>query len=436
MKTGRIFLLLYLAIASLAAAEDKSQPPSASEMWLLIQQQQEAIITLQTQLMETRRSLLKTESKLVAGLTRTETRLEENRQQVEDTQSRLEATADMVEASLRLVPLASDRTRIGGYGELHYNNLDEGNKIDFHRFVLFTSHEFTDKLHFYSELEVEHSIAGDKKVGEVELEQAFLQWQFSPDSNLNMGLLLVPVGLLNETHEPDTFFGVERNPVEKNIVPATWWEAGAMWSGEIAPGWNYDLAILSGLNLETGNSSASKRSSIRSARQKVGNADAEDLSYTGRIRYSGLAGIQFGLTLQYQQDLTQSDADDTGIGGIDGFLLETDFSYQRGPVSLKALYARWDLDDEIGKLNRGSQQQYGWYIEPAYSLSENFGVFARYSYYDTSAGGGPSSRRRQFDIGFNYWLHPRFVIKADLQHQNNDNGDDQDGFNLGIGYSF
>lgn len=434
MKTNSAIILMSLAIIPLAVAAE----PSPSEMWALIQRQQEAISALQTQLAETRRSLQETKSNLTATdlkITQTDTRIDANRQQVELTQSRLEATADMMDASMQSVR-SSDENRIGGYGEVHYNNLDQGNEVDIHRFVLFNSHEFTDKLHFFSELEVEHAIAGEGKVGEVEVEQAFLQWQFTEDNNLNMGILLVPVGFLNETHEPETFFGVERNPVEKNIIPATWWEAGGMMSGEIAPGWKYDLAVLSGLNLDTDNSSASKRASIRSARQKAGKADAENLSYTGRIRYSGLTGMQFGVTLQYQQDMTQSDADKTGIGAIEGLLIETDFSFQKGPLRVKALYARWDFDDEIEKLNPGSRRQYGWYIEPAYHITENLGLFSRVSYYDTNAAGGADSGKRQFDIGINYWLHPRFVIKADLQHQDYDAGGEQDGFNLGIGYSF
>ncbi len=428
MKTCSIFVLC-LIVAPLNAAE--VEPPSTAEMWALIQSQQEAIATLQTELIETRRSLQETRSTLTAA----ETRVEDNREQVADAKSRLEATADMVDESLRSAQMSSDSS-MGGYGEVHYNNLDDGNEIDIHRFVLFAGHEFSDKLHFFSELEVEHDIAGEGKVGEVEVEQAFLQWRFEADRSLNLGLLLVPVGMLNETHEPDTFFGVERNSVEKNIIPATWWEAGAMLSGEIAPGWNYDLAILSGLNLDTDNGSGSKRASVRSARQKVGKANAEDLSYTGRIRYSGQAGLQLGVTLHYQQDMTQGDADAIGIGDIDGFLFETDLSYQNGPVSLKALYARWDLDDEVETLNVGSEEQYGWFIEPAYTFNGNLGLFGRYSYYDTTAGAGADSGRRQVDIGINYWPHPRFVIKADLQHQDFDNGGEQDGFNLGIGYSF
>lgn len=56
----------------------------------------------------------------------------------------------------------TDRVTIGGYGELHYNNLtnkpgkaDAGNehKIDLHRFVLFIGYHFNNRLRMYSELE-------------------------------------------------------------------------------------------------------------------------------------------------------------------------------------------------------------------------------------------------------------------------------------------
>ena len=122
---------------------------------------------------------------------------------------------------------ANSKTVIGGYGELHYNNIEDTESIDFHRFVLFFGHEFTESIRFFSEFELEHALSGDGKPGEVELEQAYIEMDLTESTTLKTGLFLVPVGIINETHEPPTFYGVERNPVEKNIIPATWWEAGA-----------------------------------------------------------------------------------------------------------------------------------------------------------------------------------------------------------------
>ncbi len=320
------------------------------------------------------------------------------------------------------------KTTVGGYGELHYNNLDgEGSatdksEIDFHRFVLFFGHEFSDDIRFFSEFELEHSIAGEGKNGEAELEQAYIEFDLNDRHRARGGLFLVPVGFINETHEPPTFYGVERNPVEKNIVPATWWEAGAGLSGELAPGWHYDLALTSGLNL-------SVNDKVRDGRQKVSKAKADSLMTSGRIKWTGVPGLEVAATLTWQDDYTQ------GLGTKNSArLLETHVAWQKGDFGLRALYATWDLE---GKAN-GYDEQTGWYVEPSWRLNDKLGLFARYNQYDNQAGsGGPgNSEKQQTDIGLNWWPHPDVVIKADYQTQDNDNGNNQNGFNLGIGYQF
>ena len=118
------------------------------------------------------------------------------------------------------------QVQLGGYGELHYNDLSgrggasDKEALDFHRFVLFFGYDFNDRIRFNSELELEHSLAGDGKPGEVELEQAYIDLDLTDDHTARAGLFLVPVGLLNPTHEPPRFYGVERNSVEKNIIPS------------------------------------------------------------------------------------------------------------------------------------------------------------------------------------------------------------------------
>ncbi len=414
-------------VALLVANPGHGATPTLEEIWRLVQQQQAQIEKLQGELRASQRQAGEAQSELDAKSTRQETRIAQ-------TETALEAAASTIE-SMSFSGNASDTT-IGGYGELHYNNLDNGNQIDLHRFVMFFSHQFDDEFSFYSELEVEHDVAGDGKPGEVEVEQAFVQWDYADSHRARMGVFLVPVGILNETHEPDTFFGTERNAVEKNIVPATWWEAGVSLDGEIAPGWSYDLAVHSGLQLDTGNASASKRSNIRSGRQKVAKANADSLAYTGRLRFSGIPGVQWNLALQYQSDLTQGDSAGIGSSGIDATLVETSLNYRRNGVGLRALYARWDIDDSIELLNAGADEQQGWYLEPSYRFESGLGIFARYGRYDQTAGSRASSEKSQFDIGLNYWLYDSVVLKADYQRQNNDSGSDVDGFSLGVGYSF
>ena len=151
-------------------------------------------------------------------------------------------------------------TTLGGYGELHFNNLenrkDGSNKdeIDFHRFVLFIGHRFSESIRFYSEVEIEHAFikdntAGTGSPGEVELEQAYVEFDLNHAVSAKGGLFLVPVGIINETHEPPTFYGVERNTVEKDIIPATWWEGGAAATVALGAGFKADLAYHSGLKV-------------------------------------------------------------------------------------------------------------------------------------------------------------------------------------------
>jgi predicted porin len=319
---------------------------------------------------------------------------------------------------------ALEGVSLGGYGELHYNNLDSGSEIDFHRFVLFFGKQFTDKLRFFSEFELEHALAGDGKPGEVELEQAFIEYSFGDYSSAKAGLFLVPVGILNETHEPPTFHGVERNGVEKEIIPSTWWEAGAAYSGSLANGLSYDVAFHSGLNVPTEGKNAYR---IRSGRQKVAEAKAEDFALTGRVKYTGVPGLELSLTAMRQADITQ------GSEEASATLIEAHAVYRRGPFGMRALYAEWDIDsDNAAALGKDSQD--GFYLEPSYTFNDNWSAFLRYSEYNTTAGFSSSEAVEQFDVGVNWNLHENVVIKADIQNQSGSK--DDDGFNLGVGYQF
>ncbi len=303
--------------------------------------------------------------------------------------------------------------------------------------VLFFDHDFNDRLRLISELEVENAFTGTN--GDVELEQAYLEYTINPNFIARGGLSLVPVGIINETHEPPTFFGVERNGVEKDIIPTTWWEAGVGMRGEIGAGFAYDVSVHSGLNVPTTGNNAFR---IRNGRQKVSKAVAKDPAVTGRVKWTGVPGVELALTGQYQNDITQN-----GLG-IDAILLSAHADIRRGPWGLRALYARWDLADgppATGPGRLGRDEQYGWYIEPSYRFdvqgidgTGELGLFARYSQRDRSAGDSVDSDIRQIDVGANYWPHRDVVLKVDGQFEflptGSGTGDNR--LNLGIGYQF
>ncbi|MGB5729912.1 MAG: porin, partial [Thiogranum sp.] len=342
-RGARLAAALLVISGSAAAAE----MPSQEEMWEIIQQQQREIEALKSG-------------------------------QKENTE-KVEAAVDVAEESRNTAASAAgwtENTQIGGYGELHYNNLDSKKEIDFHRFVLFFGHQFTDRLRFWSELELEHTVSGDDRNGDVQLEQAYIEYDLTANQHVKGGIFLLPVGILNQTHEPPTFYGVERNPVERNIIPTTWWAGGIELNGEIAPGWSYDLGIHEGLK-----TSADRNYAVRNGRQKTSEANANDLASTGRIKWTGVAGVELAATVQYQSDVTQGEDPNASHA----WLFETHAAIQRGPFGLRALYARWDLDGD-GPKSVGADEQEGFYIEPSYKITPKWGVFARYNQWDNQAG--------------------------------------------------
>jgi len=239
-----------------------------------------------------------------------------------------------------------------------------------------------------------------------------------------VGLLLVPVGILKKNHEPPAFYGVERNPVESNIVPNTWWGSGAGVNGELTPGLHYDVAITSGLNVPTKGGSAYK---VRDGSQKGARVAAEDLAYMARLRWTALPGIELAGTVHYEENVTQAAA------GVDAILFEAHAIANRGPFALRALYANWNLDGK-GPAAAGRDEQRGWYLEPSYKVLTQLGVFARYNEWDNEAGDSAASRKKQINVGVNYRPHKHVVLKADVQNQGG--ATNNDGLNLGISYRF
>ena len=360
------------------------------------------------------------------------TQIEETREQVENNTVAVDTVSDSFE-STGSKSHWYDRTTIGGYGELHYNNWDfndgkSKNEIDFHRFVLFFGHEFTDNLRFFSELELEHAVTGDGFGGEVELEQAYIEYDFNDQASAKAGVFLIPVGILNETHEPTTFYGVERNLVEKFIIPTTWWEAGLAGNYRFDNGIGLDTGVITGLEVDDG-------VYIRGGRGKISQQTAEDGALFGRVKYTGLPGLELAASLIWEANMSQS-VPGVNVGG--GFLSEFHAIYNHtigpGTFQSRALYSRWDIDTNIS----GAGSQYGWYLEPAYRLPTSIGdvgVYGRYSnldYYKSK-----ELELATYEGGLNWWMHEDVVFKADYFYQDGqENVSNGHGFDLGIGYQF
>lgn len=357
--------------------------------------------------------------------------------QIEQQQARLDALADALEQQPRAGSGFLANTTLGMYGEVHYNNLNpEAGLVDesranfhAHRVVLLVGHQFSDDLRFYSEVEFEG--APDETEVETEVEQFFINWRFNPQLSLDIGQFLLPVGLLNETHEPNAFYGVERNPVEEFIIPATWWEKGLMLHTQPAPSVAVDIAVHNGMRGDI--NALGTSDGLREFRQEFGGARAQSLAYTLRAKYTGIAGLELGAAVQRQDNITQTA--DVLVGGKAPAMLyeaHADWHWQR--LGLRGLYARWDIDNALAAAN-GSDRLEGFYVEPSFKATEKLGLFARYNSWNTAANAPGREDVHQVNAGVNYWIVPAVVLKADVQATNLP-GDEGDGFNLGMGLSF
>ena len=414
-----------LIVSCTTAVQAAQAPPSAQQMWAMIQQQQTVIEGLSARLAEAERNAARSV------------------QHARITEQRLDATADYVEQYVaESSPGKSSATSFGGYGEFHYNNLDADDssndlkEADFHRFVGFIGHDFTDSIRLFAEVELEHSLVKDtddgSNDGEVELEQAFIEIDLSDNYYTRSGVFLIPVGILNITHEPDTFFGVERNDVENVIIPGTWWEGGASLGARYGNGLAWDVAVHTGLAVPTTGSNAFR---IRSGRQKASKASADNLAYTVQLRYTGIPGLELAGTFQYQDDMSQI----SGDGLDEGRLISVHGVYSHGPFALRALWAGWDLDGDAVQAANADEQN-GWYIEPSYRFDIARQAFGIYSRYEDVEAARDRDNFNQWELGLNYWPTDGVVFKFDLRDREHDrateNGRDFTGFDLGVGYSF
>jgi hypothetical protein len=407
-----------------------AQELDLQSLYDLIQQQNQKIEALREELAAT---------KALADDTRTEVRV---------TEQQLASTVDYIE---RQASASSgndwwERTSVGGYGEIHYNDIDaddssrDRKETDIHRYVLFVNHEFNDRVRFFSEFEIEHGLVKDtadgSNSGEVEVEQAYVEFDLNDDHQLKAGLFLLPIGIMNETHEPPTFYGVERNDVENIIIPGTWWENGAALSGRYASGISWDFAIHSGLQVPTAGDSIYR---IRSGRQKSSNAVAEDLAYTARIGYSGIQGLQLAASYQHQSDISQASGD--GLNAAS--LVSASAIYNNGGLQLRALWAQWDIDGALVEM-AGADDQSGWYIEPSYrfampsiDLISSIGFYAR---YEDLEGFRVQDQFEQWEIGVNLWPTDNVVLKLDYRDREHDlaesSGRDFKAIDIGVGFQF
>lgn len=355
------------------------------------------------------------------------------------------------------------KLKIGGYGQIDYNQRISGDtkyngKLDVHRMVLFFGYQFSKNLHFVSEVEFEH-------VNELYVEQAFVDYRLNDYLSFRGGLMLVPMGIVNEFHEPTLFNGVERPSIDNLIVPTTWREIGVGIGGRIASASiKYQLYLFNGFYGYDGTSKLSGAAGFRSARQKGINTNMTSPDLSLKIDYYGVQGLNIGLSgyfgntesklfnnLDKNSEAARITADSSvvkiAMAGID-------FRYTKGGFQSRGqlIYASLGNSEAYNQFNDNKPKlgsaMTGWYLEAGYDLlnGKKMGLvpFVRYERYNTHASVSGSLakndafRADEFFAGIGYKPAEGVVFKIDYQYKKTRQAGSagENYINAGIGINF
>jgi hypothetical protein len=345
----------------------------------------------------------------------------------------------------------SNRLTIGGYAQIDYNEPDgaEAGNLDVHRLVMLFGYKFTDKISFLTEIELEH-------VKEVYVEQAFVNYNVNPNFNIKGGLMLIPMGIVNEYHEPPTFYGVERPGVDHDIVPSTWREIGVGVSGKFDDlSLKYQAYIFNGfVSYKDGEGTLRGKDGLRKGRQKAAESIINSPNLSVKFDYYGILGLKLGLAGYFGNTQTDDSSIDASTVGVSMVGFDARYRIQnlelRGQYIFTSLTGTEDYNDLTGK-DLGSKMD-GIYGEVAYNImplinkktEKKLALFTRYEKLNThkkTEGDLEPNKEYNRDIitsGIDFKLTPGVALKADYQWFGNavveDNSTNQ--FNAGIGIMF
>ena len=395
-----------------------------------------------------------------------------------------EAAVQADESAYGLGPAAAKIYRtekgvsIGGYGEMLFESFsdekDDGDasgksdKLDFLRAIIYLGYKFNDRILFNSEIEFEHASTG--KGGEVSVEFAYLDFMFNDKINARAGMMLVPMGFVNELHEPPIFLGARRPDLERYLIPSTWRENGAGIFGDLGPV-SYRAYVITGFDGAGVNQSGFSAAGLRGGRQSGYKSLAEDFAFVARADWEITPGLMLGgsfYTGNSGQGAVAELSGETIDAGTD--ILDVHLQWRWRGLDVRGLWATAEVDDaalineyqgcrdrdnqtnactagDIGAFGVGSEMD-GFYVQVGYDLlatretEQAIIPFVRMEEYNTQKEVpdgfliDPSRDVELMTYGVSYKPINNLAIKLDFQDYKNAAGTGVDQWNLAVGWLF
>lgn len=347
---------------------------------------------------------------------------------------------------------------IAGYGEMLYQNYDgetqtgvpaaKGSQLDFLRAILYTGYRFNNRFVLNSEIEFEH--ASTSRGGEVSVEFAYLDYLMNKNFTVRGGLVLIPMGLTNEFHEPTAYLGARRSETETQIIPTTWRENGLGLLGS-AGRISYRAYLVNGMD-----ASRFSADGLRGGRQSGARAIANDMAFVGRFDFNPVPGAVVGGSI-YTGSSGQGQYKEAGKTlGVRTTIGEIHAQMRARGFDLAALYARSSVADiaavnrlrgltgsnSLGELLQGGYVQLSYNLFSRRSESMRLSPYYRFEKLNTQASvpqgfaSDPARDRSYHTGGIEFRPIANIAIKGDYQWIRNEALTGLNQFNINLGYSF
>jgi len=345
---------------------------------------------------------------------------------------------------------------IGGYGEMYLSGTknedgSHSSETQVKRFITYFGYKFSDNIVLNAEIEYEGGgVTADGGGDEVIVEFMYLDFMQNKNFNVRAGNFLMPMGLVNQQHEPVLFNTAQRPSTEYYLIPSTWNESGVMAYGEITSSLDYKVAATTALQTKSDTADGDKPKWIRSARGGAFKVESPSIAFTGRLDYTGINGLLVGTSAYYAPTAaisgTSENADilmfDAHIDyKINGFRTYGAYT-QTNRTNANAIAA--DTGSAVKKANGG-------YLNLSYdvlsltSSAYKLPLFAQYETINARASVAGAQDSDSIDtttVGLNFFPHEQVVVKVDYAMANGsiksyvNNNDSSDTISVSLGFIF
>ena len=343
---------------------------------------------------------------------------------------------------------------IGGYGEIYnkaYLAGDNADKSDAYRGVFYIGYKFDDEWSLNTEIELEH-------VDESYLEFAYIDYdpaQFDGKLGFRAGLLLLPLGIINEMHEPTTYHGVFRPWVENKLIPTTSRENGVGIYGSLMDGmvdykWYYVTSWQQPGATKTG-------AGMRDFRGKGGSTVSNEFANVGKLVFHLNESTDVGFSI-FDGEINPASAAKVNDSNASVRMLTSYIQGEYHNFEYTALYHE-NRFSSVSRLNnqltttsthnKFGKKQVGYYYDIARDIGSFFNSdwyiapFYRYEYLnfhdevDASAYENSDFETQYYTFGVTVKPIYNIALKLDVtRYTDKANLGDSRTLNLGLGYIF